>query len=244
MKQIGFAILTFAVYTMLINWKVALLLIVGVGFHEYSHLLAAKHLGLRTKGFYLVPFMGGVAFVTSKYERYSQQAFVVLMGPLGGGLLAVATAGLWWVTKEPFLAVAASWMCWLNLFNLLPLSFMDGGQLMDTVAYSLNRTLGMVLQCASTLFATVFLWHYNPVIACLVGFFGGSSCIMEVRNWQAYRNNQTYLCSESYLNPPSKMSGKQIALTLAGWVTTMLVLLATRYYVLDLEEANLSNLFR
>ena len=244
MKQIGFAIMTFAVYMAIINWKVALLLTVGVGFHEYSHLWAAKRLGLATKGFYLVPFMGGVAFITDRYKRYSQQSFVVIMGPVGGGLLALVTAGAWYLTGLPFLAAAASWMCFLNLFNLLPLSFMDGGQLMDTICYSVNRTFGMVLHIISTVVAGVVLWHFNPVIAGLVIFLGGGSLIVEIKNWDNFRKGKTWLCSDAYLNPPAPLSKKEMSLTATSWLVTLLILGATRYYLSAFEEASLSSIIK
>jgi putative peptide zinc metalloprotease protein len=245
MKQIGFAIMTFAVYTAIINWKVALLLTVGVGFHEYSHLWAAKRLGLATKGFYLVPFMGGVAFITDRYKRYSQQAFVVIMGPVGGGLLALVTAGAWYLTGLPFLAAAASWMCFLNLFNLLPLSFMDGGQLMDTICYSVNRTFGMVLHIISTVVAGFVLWHFNPVIAGIVIFMGGGSVIAEVREWKNYKDpNKRWLCSDAYLNPPAPLSKKEIALTATSWLVTLVILGCVRYYLSGFEEARLSSIIK
>lgn len=243
MKQLGFAIMTFAVYAWLLNWKAALLLTVAVGFHECSHLWAAKRLGLKTKGFYLVPFMGGVAFITDRYKNYGQQAFVVLMGPVGGGVLALATAGAWYITGSPILGAAAGWMCFLNLFNLLPLSFLDGGQLMGTISYSVNKTLGMVLNVISTLVAVVILWHYNPVIAGLIIFFGGSSVVREVRNWKNYRDGKLWLCDDDYLNPPKALTGRQMAATIIGWAITGAALYFTSRYIAAFSDVNLSSIF-
>src|SRR5512142_2482919 len=97
-KQVFSIFLTFIVYCLLVPWQAALLLVVAVGFHESSHLWAAHKMGLQTKGFYLVPFMGGVAFINGPYRTLGQQAFVVLAGPFGGGLLAAVTAGAWYVS--------------------------------------------------------------------------------------------------------------------------------------------------
>lgn len=224
LKQIGFAIFTFAVYTALVNWQAALMLTVGVGFHEYSHLWAAKRMGLQTKGFYLMPFMGGVALVADRYRTYGQQAFVVLAGPVGGGLLALVTAGAYYLTGWPILAAAAAWMCWLNIFNLFPLSFMDGGQLMTTLTYSINRKIGVYIYVASTLVACVVLFYFNWVLAMLVILLGGASVWSELKNLKAWQEGQRYLLSESWTNPPKALSKKQMALTILGWVGTLLVL--------------------
>jgi len=228
-KQIGFGLFTFAIYTLLVGWQAAIMLLVGVGFHEYSHLLAAKRMGLPTKGFYLLPFIGGVALVSGKYKTFGQQAFVVLAGPVGGGVLALVTAGTYFLTGVPALAAAAAWMCWLNLFNLLPLSFMDGGQLLGTITYSINKTFGMVIRIVSTLIAVVVLWFFNPILSGLVILFGGSGVILELRNWHYYRTERTYMCDEDYLNPPTRLSRGQMALTIGGWAATASILLLASY---------------
>lgn len=243
-KQIGFAAFTYFIYTLLVGWKAALLLVVGVGFHEYSHLWAAKRMGMATKGFFLVPFMGGVALVDGKYKTYAQQAFVVLAGPVGGGLLAVATAGVYLLTGIPFLAAAATWMCFLNLFNLLPLSFMDGGQLLGTVTYSLNKTFGMVCHTVSTLVAIFVVWHFNPVIAVIIALFGGIGVVTEIRNWYNFRKGETYLCSEEYLHPPSGLTKGQMALTVGGWALTAATLLGVMTWLSSHPAANMANIFK
>lgn len=242
LKQIGFAIFTFAVYTALVNWQAALMLTIGVGFHEYSHLWAAKRMGLQTKGFYLVPFMGGVAFVADRYRTYGQQAFVVLAGPVGGGLLALVTAGAYCLTGWPVLAAAAAWMCWLNIFNLFPLSFMDGGQLLNTITYSLNRKIGVYLYTASTLIACVVLFYFNWVLAMLVILLGGVSIFSELKNLQAWNKGQTYLLSESWVNPPKALTKKQMALTIAGWVGTIIILVGVLLILKTHPESSLTTI--
>lgn len=219
-KQIAFAVLTFAVYTWLINWQAAILLVVAVGFHEYSHLWAAKKMKLKTSGFFIVPFMGGVALVRERYKTLGQQAFVVLLGPVGGGLLAIITVIAFHLTGIPFLAGAAVWMCCLNLFNLLPLSLLDGGQLLDTLSYSVNRNFGFILRIVSTLVALVVLAKLAPIIAGLVIVFGGASLWREYNNWKNYRADKWWLCTDDYLYPPKKLTVPQAVATIGGWLLT------------------------
>lgn len=223
-KQLGWALFTFLIYTIFFGWQLALCFVIAIGFHECCHLWAARKLKLRTKGFYLIPFMGGVAFVTDKYRSYGQQAFVVLAGPVGGGLLAIATAGLYWFTGIPILAAAATWMLYLNLFNLLPFSFMDGGQLLDTLTYSINRTLGVFFHVLSTIVAAIMLFKFfSPVLGFLVAIFGSSSAIKQVTNWNHYRKGERYLCDDNFLYPPKRLSALQWVGTAAGWAVTAIV---------------------
>jgi len=241
-KQIGCAIFTFFIYTLLFNWKIALLLTVGVGFHEYSHLWAAKRMGLQTKGFFLVPFLGGVALVSERYRNYAQQAFVVLAGPVGGGLLALTTAALYYVTGWPFLAASAAWMCYLNLFNLLPLSFMDGGQLMGTITYSINRTLGMVCHAISAVIAVFVLWKFNPFLSGLVAIFSGIGVYSELKDWYYFRTGREYLCTENYLYPPARSSRAQMMATVFGWILTAAILGYVSYLFMHQPDARLMTL--
>jgi len=216
-KQIASVIFTFAVYAYLVNWQVALLLVISIGFHEYSHLFAARQLGLKTGGFYLWPFLGGVAFVTEKYKTRMQNAIVALAGPLGGALLALVTLAAYKFTGIEFLATSVVWMCVLNLFNLLPLSFLDGGQTLNTITYSISRTLGLVCLTISTVVAVILLWEFNIVIAILIAFLGVPYLITEYKNWKAYQKGNTYLCDDSYLNPPQSLTGWEILLVLISW---------------------------
>lgn len=218
LKQIASVILTFAVFAWITSWQVALLFCIGIGFHEYSHILAAKMFGLKTKGFYLIPFVGGVALIEGRYKHYKEQAVVALAGPLGGGLLATVTAGAHYITGYTFFADAAIWMSILNLFNLLPLSFLDGGQVLGTITYSINRTLGMVCYIASTVIAIGILLYVAPMLVLFIGLFGGVSIWLELKNWNYLRKGMTWMVPDYYLNPPKSLSGGQIALTVIAWL--------------------------
>lgn len=242
LKQLYSILITFAIYSVAINWKVALILIIGIGFHEQCHLWAAKKLGLNTGLFYMIPFFGGVAFIEGPYKEYKKQAFVVLMGPVGGGLLALVIAGIWRVTGLPLLAVTAYWMLLINLFNLLPLSFLDGGQLMDTVTYSINRTVGMVLHIISTFVAIFVIWHFNPLISVVIGFLGGSSVAKEYADWKHFYKGDKRKCSDRYLNPSTSLSKLDMALTMMGWIAAVIIMLVLMNYLSAFPESSISTL--
>lgn len=54
-----------AAYSWLFSLEFALALIACLMFHEYGHIRAMKYFGMKTKGIYLIPFMGGSHSVTS-----------------------------------------------------------------------------------------------------------------------------------------------------------------------------------
>lgn len=244
MKQVAAAIITVAIYTAILGWKVALLLAVGVGFHEYGHLWAARRMGLETKGFYLLPFMGGVALVAGRYKTYGQQAFVVIMGPLWGAFLALVSFGVYFLTHQVFWLQASAWMALLNLFNLLPLSFMDGGQLMGTITYSIHKTLGMVCHTVSTVIAIFVLFHYNPVLSALVSVFGGASVAREIKNWYHFRKGELWMVSDDYLEQPKSLSAWQIVLVASSWFTLSVALAVLMGVIHNIPGSSFMLLFK
>lgn len=244
MKQVAAAIITVAIYTALLGWKVALLLAVGVGFHEYGHLWAARRMGLETRGFYLLPFMGGVALVAGRYRTYSQQAFVVIMGPLWGAFLALVSFGVYLLTHQVFWLQASAWMALLNLFNLLPLSFMDGGQLMGTITYSINKTLGMVFHTVSTVIAVFVLFHYNPLLSGIVGFFGGASVAREIRDWYQFRKGNLWLVSDNYMERPKSLSIWQMVLVSTSWAALSAALFGLMTIIKHIPSSSFMLLFK
>src|ERR1700722_4962725 len=155
------AVITFACFALMFNWKVSLLLMTAIGFHEQCHVWAAQYLKLKTKSFIFIPFLGGISFVLGSHKTRMQQAIVVLGGPVGGGLLALIIAGIYYLTGIPWLAATSYWMFWLNVMNLLPFAFLDGGQLLGCITYSINQTLGVVCFAVSTFIGAIVLAQFN-----------------------------------------------------------------------------------
>jgi Zn-dependent protease len=209
-------LLTFAIYATVINWKVAAILMFGVAFHECGHLWAANRMGLKTAGFFLYPFVGGAALITERYRRFSQQSFTVLMGPMWGAALSFAFYGLYLATGLPILGQAAEWMALINLFNLAPLSQLDGGQIMETITFSINETLGVVLMGISTVVAVIYIWTLNPIISALIVFFGGTYLWATYNNWNFRRTGRGYLATPL----PKLLTKKEILYTTATYLAT------------------------
>ena len=232
--------MTFAVYTLLINWKVAALLCLGIGWHEYSHILAAKHLGMKTKGFYLVPFMGGVAFVADEYKTWFKKVFVVLMGPVGGSLPGFLLAGAYYFTGVPWLAAAAEWIMLVNLFNLLPLSFLDGGQITESITYSINETLGLAFLRISTVIATIILFKLNIVLFSLVLLFGSGQVINAYNHWKWKREGKEWMLPEGYMKPSLLLTTKQILISSSLYLLVVVVLGVTFLWLQSIPGASIS----
>lgn len=215
-RQIVSYILSFIVYSSLMNWKVALVLMGGIAFHEGGHLLAAHRLGMKTKGFYLWPFMGGLSLIAEPFKEYRKQAIVTLAGPIAGGLLTLVCYGAYLLTGWSILGGAAYWMAWVNLFNLLPLAMLDGGQLMDSVLFSVNDLLGAVYTSISYAVAVFVLWHFNPVLVLLVAFSGIPHLLWVWKSYKARKETPELPGFEL----PDKMNAIELVITLLTYSLT------------------------
>ncbi len=104
----------------------AAVLLAIVLFHELGHYLAMRTLGYVDTTIFFVPFLGGVAAGRKDDATIAQRMIVLLAGPVPGLLLACAFAVVGprsWGRETAFLVAA------VNLFNLLPMLPLDGGQI-------------------------------------------------------------------------------------------------------------------
>jgi Zn-dependent protease len=127
-------------------------LIIGVLlFHELGHLMTMRAVGYRDVRIFFIPFFGAAASGHKSDASASKEAAVLLMGPLPGLALSVATAVAWWVTREPILRQLTYTLIAVNMFNLLPAVPLDGGRVFSLVLYSRWRWLEVLCGALSAL---------------------------------------------------------------------------------------------
>ncbi|UJF21789.1 site-2 protease family protein [Shewanella sp. OMA3-2] len=156
-----------AAYSWLFSIEFALALIACLVFHEYGHIRAMKHFGMKTKGIYLIPFMGGLALSDERINTRWQDVVISIMGPTFGLLLSIACLVAYWVTGNVFFAGLAAFNALLNLFNLLPILPLDGGHILKSISFSMNSVTGLIA-CVAGAAIGVFI-SYSLGLA-LLGF--------------------------------------------------------------------------
>jgi Zn-dependent protease len=142
--KIVLAGVSLAAYTYMFSWKFALMIMAQLLIHEYGHIWAMKRTGIKTKGIFFIPFVGGAAVASEDFKSRNDEVFVALMGPVFGFACAGGMLALYYATNNPIYAAGASWMAMINLFNLLPINPLDGGRVMKSIAFSLHTTVGLV----------------------------------------------------------------------------------------------------
>ncbi len=153
----------------------AVALIVAILVHEYGHVVAMKWSGVRVKGIFILPFVGGVALSEDEAPTAWQEFVICIMGPAFGGALALAAVIAAFLAggQYPFLADVAMWWTGLNLFNLMPLGVLDGGRIVSTLAASTHRAVGIIASLGTallSLLAAVLLESWLLGLVGLVAF--------------------------------------------------------------------------
>ena len=103
--------------------------------HEMGHFIEARRLGLHPHWPIFVPFLG--AFVAFKSEHLTpwRLARVALAGPILGSV----GAAIFWAVGEAdnsqLLQALGYFGFLINLFNLIPVGFLDGGQILRAFEY-------------------------------------------------------------------------------------------------------------
>lgn len=130
-------------YAWLFTIEFALVLIACLVAHEYGHVKAMQYFGIKTKGIYLVPFVGGLAVADDKINTRWQDVVISIMGPCFGLIMSVLCLILYAVTEQELFAGAAVLGSLLNLFNLLPILPLDGGHVIKSISFSMRSWIGL-----------------------------------------------------------------------------------------------------
>jgi Zn-dependent protease len=122
--------LAVAGYTLIWGWQFAVGLVLLILFHELGHYIEAKREGLDPQLPVFIPFIG--AYVALRNARFDPwlNARVSLAGPIAGGISSAACLALAVVVDSDLLRALAYTGFLLNLINLAPIGFLDGGHVL------------------------------------------------------------------------------------------------------------------
>lgn len=122
------AAVSFAVYVWLLGWSVGLGLTVLLFVHEMGHFITASAKRVPARLPIFIPFLGAFVLMAQTSLSALDDAQIALAGPFAGALGSAACAVAWWITGQPDLLTIALINLVINLFNLIPVSPLDGGR--------------------------------------------------------------------------------------------------------------------
>lgn len=97
--------------------------------HELGHGLAMKQAGIRAGWPVFIPFFGAFISMKDAPRHPTIEARVAYAGPLAGTAAALVCAAIGLASRSPFFLALANIGFFLNLFNLVPLGFLDGARI-------------------------------------------------------------------------------------------------------------------
>lgn len=134
LKTGGSMLLTIWVYAMAWGVWFAVGFVLLIFVHELGHLVAARRLGLKVGAPVFIPFMGAFIALKEAPKDAWIESQVGIGGPLLGTVGAIACEGLYLVTGNPMFRALAYTGFFLNLFNLAPIGFLDGGRIVTALS--------------------------------------------------------------------------------------------------------------
>jgi Zn-dependent protease len=154
----------------------------GVGFvllllvHEYGHVIQLRREGVKDASAPIfIPFLGALIWSKSLGGNAAAEARVGLAGPVLGSIGAAICVALYALTGDDLFRALAFTGFFLNLFNLLPVGFLDGARAAAALSpyVWLLGVFGMVV---------LVLTVPNPIII-LIALLG---------IWETYRRFQQF----------------------------------------------------
>ena len=121
-------------YALFWGWQFAVGFVLLIFVHECGHLLAAKKVGLKVSAPAFIPFMGALITLREAPPNAWIEAIVGIGGPLLGTIGAAACAGIFYLTNNHLFLALAYTGFFLNLFNLAPISPLDGGRIVTALS--------------------------------------------------------------------------------------------------------------
>ncbi|TCP23806.1 Zn-dependent protease [Scopulibacillus darangshiensis] len=157
-------IVSLAGYAVIFGWKFAAAIVYLIFVHEMGHLVAAKQKGIKTSPAVFVPFLGAVIGMKEQPKDAATEAYLAYGGPLAGLISIMPAIGLFYMTDEPYWALVIMLGAMINLFNLFPVSPLDGGRIVGVLSTKIWFVALIVF--------LVFLFYNPSPLLFLIFIFG------------------------------------------------------------------------
>ena len=159
----GTMLFSMLAYSWLFGWPYAVGFVLLILFHELGHYVAARQRGLNVGVPTFIPFVGAWIQLKEQPTNVETEAYIAFAGPVVGTVAAMACYWLARETGSHLLLALAYAGCMINLFNLIPISPLDGGRITAIISPKV-WLLGVPLLVA------LFFYHPSPMLILIAIF--------------------------------------------------------------------------
>ena len=153
----GTMLLSMVAYGLVFGWWYAVGFVLLIFCHEMGHFLAAKQRGLDVGAPTFIPFVGAWIQLKDQPMNVETEAYVAMAGPVLGTIAAMGCYYYAASAQSPLWLALAYAGLMLNLFNLIPLSPLDGGRITAIISPK-TWVVGVPILVA------LFLWNHSPML--------------------------------------------------------------------------------
>ena len=161
---VGSMLLMVWVYQMQFGWRFSVGFVLLLFIHEMGHYIAAKQKGLNVGAPVFIPFIGAYIALKELPHNVETEAYVALAGPVAGTLGALVFYYFGYTNQDPLMLALSYAGFFLNLFNLIPLSPLDGGR----ISAVLTPRIWLV---GYPILIAFFIYHPSPLLI-VIGIIG------------------------------------------------------------------------
>lgn len=184
----GTMLVSIVLYSFFYGWVFAVGFVLLILVHELGHAAMLASMGIPITAPIFIPFLGAFVGMKEAPKDAKTEAITAYAGPFVGTLAAFACYGIGLATGKPLWLALAATGFFLNLFNLIPVSPLDGGRVAAGISPKLWY-LGLPILLA------LFFLTKNPLMLIMV-IFGG------VRAYQTSKMNAPELAG--YYSVPAR----------------------------------------
>jgi len=184
----GTMLISVFAYAFVFGWWYAVGLVALIFAHEMGHFIAARKRGLKVGAPTFIPFVGAWIELKEQPMSAETEAFVGIAGPMLGTAAAFACYLVALESGSRLLMALAYSGFVLNLFNLIPLTPLDGGRIVSVISPRI-WFLGIPM------LAGLFLWSPSPLLILI-------AIIAIPQVWAAFKN-KSMKDSDYYRASPS-----------------------------------------
>ncbi len=185
-------------FTAIITLVTVLLFFFSILFHEVSHSIVAKKMGIPVSRISLFIF-GGMSEIEKEPDKPTTELLMSIAGPIFSLFLGVIFVIIWYLTRKiAAISLPAGYLAFVNLalgiFNLLPGYPLDGGRVLRSIIWKTTKNLKRATFIASTIgrvvgFIMIAVGIYfiftnnfiNGIWLAFIGWFVQSSAYLSYR---------------------------------------------------------------